>query len=103
MSAVCTLARNPRHSRVLARRGGMMGTGEAASMLVWTRRSVTAQSRVTTPVRGRMMPALLERAGEGLMLDHLGQVLPEAARRFGDKTAIVCDGRAFTFREINAL
>jgi non-ribosomal peptide synthetase component E (peptide arylation enzyme) len=37
------------------------------------------------------------------MLDHLGQVLPEAARRFGDKTAIVCDGRAFTFRELNIL
>jgi long-chain acyl-CoA synthetase len=37
------------------------------------------------------------------MLDHLGQVLPEAASRFGDKTAIVCAGRAFTFRELNVL
>src|SRR5579859_4415906 len=37
------------------------------------------------------------------MLDCLGQVLPEAARRFGDKTAVVIDGRSFTFNEFNQL
>jgi long-chain acyl-CoA synthetase len=31
-----------------------------------------------------------------------GQVLPEAARCFGDKTALVCDGGNVTFRELDA-
>src|SRR6185436_10058818 len=33
----------------------------------------------------------------------LGQVLPEAARRFGDNTAVVCGVRTFTFCEVNEL
>jgi long-chain acyl-CoA synthetase len=37
------------------------------------------------------------------MLDSLGQVLPNAARRFGDKTALVIEGRSFSFRELNDL
>ena len=35
------------------------------------------------------------------MLDSLGQVLPHAARRFGDKTALVIEGRSFSFRELD--
>jgi long-chain acyl-CoA synthetase len=37
------------------------------------------------------------------MLDSLGQVLPHAARRFGDKTAVVFGSRVFTFRELDTL
>jgi long-chain acyl-CoA synthetase len=37
------------------------------------------------------------------MLECLAQVLPEAARRFGDKTAVVIDGRGFTFNDFNQL
>ncbi len=37
------------------------------------------------------------------MLDSIGQILPWAARTFGDRTAVVCDGRTFTFRELNKL
>src|SRR5208337_3874544 len=37
------------------------------------------------------------------MLDSLGQVLPHAARTFGDRIALVIDGRSFSFRELDAL
>ncbi|MBV8104453.1 MAG: AMP-binding protein [Hyphomicrobiales bacterium] len=37
------------------------------------------------------------------MLDSLGQVLPHAARAFGDRTALVIDGRTFSFRELDEL
>jgi long-chain acyl-CoA synthetase len=37
------------------------------------------------------------------MLDSVGQVLPAAARRFGDKSALICGERAFTYRELDAL
>ncbi len=37
------------------------------------------------------------------MLDSLGQVLPHAARTFGDRTALVIDGRSFSFRELDGL
>jgi long-chain acyl-CoA synthetase len=37
------------------------------------------------------------------MLDSLGQVLPRAAQAFGDRTALVIDGRTFSFRELDGL
>jgi long-chain acyl-CoA synthetase len=37
------------------------------------------------------------------MLQNIGQVLPAASARFGDKTALVCDGRTFSFRELDLL
>jgi long-chain acyl-CoA synthetase len=37
------------------------------------------------------------------MLDSLGQVLPNAARRFGDKIALVIEDRSFSFRELDEL
>ena len=37
------------------------------------------------------------------MLETLGEVLPASARRFGDKTALVFDGRRFSFNELNQL
>lgn len=37
------------------------------------------------------------------MLASVGQVLPNAARQFGEKTAVICDGRNFSFRELNQL
>ncbi len=37
------------------------------------------------------------------MLDSLGQVLPHATRAFGDRTALVIDGRSFSFRELDEL
>jgi long-chain acyl-CoA synthetase len=37
------------------------------------------------------------------MLKHLGEVLPVAAQRFGDKTALVFEGRAFSYRELDRL
>ncbi len=37
------------------------------------------------------------------MLDSLGQVLPHAARRFGDRTALAIEGRTFSFRELDDL
>ena len=37
------------------------------------------------------------------MLDSLGEVLPSAARRFGDKIALVIEGRSFSFRELDEL
>jgi long-chain acyl-CoA synthetase len=37
------------------------------------------------------------------MLDSLGQVLPHAARTFGDQTALVIEGRSFSFRELDDL
>ena len=37
------------------------------------------------------------------MLETLGEVLPASARRFGDKTALVSDGRRFSFNELNQL
>ena len=37
------------------------------------------------------------------MLKTLGEVLPAAARRFGDRTALVAGGRRFGFRELNEL
>lgn len=37
------------------------------------------------------------------MLDHLGEVLPVGANRYGDKTALVFGDREFSFRELNDL
>ncbi len=37
------------------------------------------------------------------MLDSLGEVLPHAARRFGDKRALIIGERSFTFRELDQL
>lgn len=37
------------------------------------------------------------------MLDTLGQVLPHAAREFGDRTALVIADRSFSFRELDDL
>jgi long-chain acyl-CoA synthetase len=37
------------------------------------------------------------------MLDSLGQVLPHAARAFGDRTALVIDGKSLSFRELDDL
>src|SRR5271157_5540549 len=37
------------------------------------------------------------------MLDSLGQVLAHAARAFGDRIALVIDGRTFSFRELDDL
>ncbi|MCW5659216.1 MAG: AMP-binding protein [Burkholderiaceae bacterium] len=37
------------------------------------------------------------------MLNSLGQVLPTAARRFGDKVALVAGGRTFSFRQLDQL
>jgi long-chain acyl-CoA synthetase len=37
------------------------------------------------------------------MLQHLGEVLPRAAALFGDKTALVIDGRIFSYRELDRL
>jgi long-chain acyl-CoA synthetase len=37
------------------------------------------------------------------MLDSLGQVLPHAVRAFGDRTALVIEGRTFSFRELDEL
>jgi long-chain acyl-CoA synthetase len=37
------------------------------------------------------------------MLDHVGQMASEAARKFGDREALVFEGRTFTFRELDAL
>jgi long-chain acyl-CoA synthetase len=37
------------------------------------------------------------------MLDSLGQVLPHAASTFGDQTALVIEGRSFSFRELDDL
>jgi len=37
------------------------------------------------------------------MLDSLGQVLPHAARAFGDKTALVTGERSFSFRKLDEL
>jgi len=34
------------------------------------------------------------------MVQTLGEILPEAARRYGDKTALVIDGRSFTFNAL---
>ncbi len=37
------------------------------------------------------------------MLENLGQVLPDGARRYGEKTALVSGGREFSFHELNEL
>ena len=37
------------------------------------------------------------------MLENLGQVLPVAAQKYGDKTALVIDGRSFSFNDLNHL
>jgi long-chain acyl-CoA synthetase len=37
------------------------------------------------------------------MVNTLGEVLPVAARRFPNKTALVCSGRFFTYQEMNEL
>jgi long-chain acyl-CoA synthetase len=37
------------------------------------------------------------------MLDSLGQVLPHAAKAFGDRPALVIEGRTFSFRELDDL
>jgi long-chain acyl-CoA synthetase len=36
------------------------------------------------------------------MAGTLGQMLPEAARRYGDKTALIADGRSFSFNALEA-
>ena len=36
-------------------------------------------------------------------MDYLGQISEHAARSFGDKTALVCEDKSFTFSEIDAL
>ncbi len=33
----------------------------------------------------------------------MGEILPASARRFGDKVALVCDGRSYTYDELNRL
>jgi long-chain acyl-CoA synthetase len=38
-----------------------------------------------------------------MMLDHLGQVLPHGAARYGDKTALIFQGRAFSYHELHDL
>jgi non-ribosomal peptide synthetase component E (peptide arylation enzyme) len=38
---------------------------------------------------------------DSVMLDSLGQVLPHAARAFGDKTALVIGERSFSFHELD--
>src|SRR5680860_1813233 len=37
------------------------------------------------------------------MLTSLGEVLPQAAKKFGDKVALVFEGENFTFNELNNL
>ena len=37
------------------------------------------------------------------MLGTIGEVLPRAARIYGDKTALVFEGRSFSFAELDAL
>ena len=37
------------------------------------------------------------------MLDHLGQVAQAAADKFGDKEALMFEGRSFSFRELNTM
>ena len=37
------------------------------------------------------------------MLDSIGQIPAEAARRFGDKLALIAPGRELSFNELNAL
>ena len=37
------------------------------------------------------------------MLNSLGEVLPSAARRFGDKVALAVGDRTFTFRQLDGL
>jgi len=37
------------------------------------------------------------------MVATIGEILPNAAARYGDKTALMVEGRAFTFRELDAL
>jgi long-chain acyl-CoA synthetase len=37
------------------------------------------------------------------MLNSLGEVLPNAERCSGDKTALVVEGRSFSFRDLNDL
>ena len=36
------------------------------------------------------------------MVTTIGEMLPEAARRFGNKTSVVSDGQEFSFRELEA-
>ena len=37
------------------------------------------------------------------MVETLGEILPYAARRYADKTALIADGRSFSFNELEAL
>ena len=37
------------------------------------------------------------------MGETIGEILPEAARRFGDKTALVVEGATFSFSELEAM
>jgi long-chain acyl-CoA synthetase len=37
------------------------------------------------------------------MLTSLGQVLPAAAAKYGDKTALIADDKTFSFRELDQL
>src|SRR5262245_44521350 len=37
------------------------------------------------------------------MVSTIGEILPAAARRFGDRTALLVDGQRFTFRALDAL
>ena len=37
------------------------------------------------------------------MIDSLGQVLPEGAKNYGDKTALIFKGQSFSYRELNVM
>ena len=37
------------------------------------------------------------------MGETIGEILPEAARRFGDKTALIVEGETFSFSELEAM
>lgn len=37
------------------------------------------------------------------MLTSLGQVLPAAAAKYGDKTALITDNKTFSFRDLDQL
>jgi len=37
------------------------------------------------------------------MVTTIGDILPEAARRFGDKTSVLVDGEAFSFAQLDTM
>lgn len=53
----------------------------------------------------RVAPTLRNYAPRGgeTMLQSLGQILPHAAQRYGDRTALIIGERSFSFRELDAL